>query len=286
MKIGIIGIGVIGKLFVDRVEETEHSAVVYDIDPSQMEYGVDRGAHPAEHPADLTNRSDVVVMALPGTPEVELTMEDDEGVLEELSDDQLVIDVTTTLPETSIKYENRCADRGAEFIEAPITGAAPRDGWHMMIGGTEESYEAARDVLNILCDDYVRIGDVGQAQKFKLGLQMRYAGHHAIDAEIVEFARDNGIDPELFNEFLEMGIWEQYFTEDFSQGIEGLGSLAIWRKDIGYAQQVAHENNTALPLNSAVHDAYKATARRVDDDEGHAATLLKYWKELNNADER
>jgi len=42
-----------------------------------------------------------------------------------LSDDQLVIDVTTTLPETSVKYEDRCADRGAEFIEAPITGAAP-----------------------------------------------------------------------------------------------------------------------------------------------------------------
>jgi len=46
-----------------------------------MEYGVEHGAHPAEHPADLTNRSDIVVMALPGTPEVELTMEDDEGVL-------------------------------------------------------------------------------------------------------------------------------------------------------------------------------------------------------------
>lgn len=281
-EIGIIGVGVIGKLFVDRLSETDRSVVVYDIDKSQEAYARDKGASAAESPRDLSDQADTIIMALPGTPEVETTMEGSDGILSTLKTDQLIIDTSTTLPETSIAIESMCADRGATFIEAPITGAAPRDGWHMMIGGTEENYETASPLLDDLCDDHVRIGETGRATVFKLALQMRYAGHNALDAEIVEFVRDNGADPRLLNEFLGMDIWENYFTNDFSQDIEGLGGLAIWHKDIGYARQVAHENNTALPINAAVHEAYKATVRTVGENEGHAATLINYWRKLND----
>lgn len=281
-EIGIIGVGVIGKLFVDRLSETDRSVVVYDIDKSQEEYAIDKGASAAESPQDLTEQSDVVIMALPGTPEVETTIEGTDGVLAALEEGQLVVDATTTLPETSVAVESMCEEQSVPFIEAPITGAAPRDGWHIMVGGTEKNYETASPLLDDLCDDHIRIGETGKATVFKLALQMRYAGHHALDAEIVEFVRDNGANPQLLNDFLEMGIWENYFSNDFSQDIEGLGGLAIWNKDIGYARQVAHENNTALPINAAVHEAYKATVRNVKEDEGHAATLIKYWRQLND----
>ncbi|PSP91519.1 hypothetical protein BRC78_04315 [Halobacteriales archaeon QH_8_68_33] len=61
-----------------------------------------------------------------------------------------------------------------------------------------------------------------EATIFKPGLQMRYAGHHAVDAEVVEFE-----------------VFDGYFTGDFSQGVEGLGGLAIWHKDIGCAREIA-----------------------------------------------
>jgi 3-hydroxyisobutyrate dehydrogenase-like beta-hydroxyacid dehydrogenase len=280
--IGIIGVGVIGKLFVDRLSEADRSIVVHDVDESQEEYAVERGASRAESPRDLVERSDAVVLALPGTPEVESTMEGDDGVTAALEAGQLVVDATTTLPETSIAVESICAERGATFVEAPITGAAPREGWQMMVGGSEESYELASDLLDDLCDDHVRIGEVGTATVFKLALQMRYAGHNAVDAEVVEFLHDNGVDPGPLNGFLGMGIWENYFTDDFGQEIEGLGGLAIWHKDIGYARRVARENGTALPINAVVHEAYKATVRGVREDEGHAAALITYWRKLND----
>ncbi|WP_459194237.1 hypothetical protein [Halosimplex sp. J119] len=65
----------------------------------------------------------------------------------------------------------------------------------------------------------------------------------------------------------------------------GLVGLAIWHKDVGYARELAREGNTALPINAAVHEAYKATVRRAGH-EGHAATLLRYWELLNDAAER
>jgi 3-hydroxyisobutyrate dehydrogenase-like beta-hydroxyacid dehydrogenase len=285
-ELGLIGIGYIGKLFVDRLRDEEYSLTVFDVDESQVAYAVDQGATAAATPAEVGEASDVVLIAVPGSPEVETTMEDKDGLLGTLDDDQLVIDVTTTHPDTSITYEEQCTDRGARFIEAPITGAAPREGYHMMIGGTKKNYNAATEILDVICDDHVRIGEIGKGTIFKLGLQMRYAGQNALDAEIVEYAYDNGVDPELFNDFLGMDVWENYFTGDFNQDIEGLGGLSIWHKDIGYARDVAHENGTALPINDVVHEAYKAITRRASKDEGHAATLIKYWQLLNDAEHR
>lgn len=281
--VGIIGVGYIGKLFLDQLLVADYTVIVFDTDESQVEYATDRGAVAAETPASVGRESDVVIMALPGSSEVEATMEGTDGLLQGVDPNDLVIDVTTTLPETSVVCEELCAEREVQFVEAPITGGSPREGYHMMIGGSESNYDAATDILDVICADHTRIGDTGDAIIFKLALQMRYAGHHAIDAEIIEFCRDNGVDPKPLNDFLEMGIWENYFTGDFTQAIEGLGGLAIWHKDIGYAQQVAHANKTVLPLNSVVHEAYKATVRRAAADDGHAATLITYWQKLNDA---
>jgi 3-hydroxyisobutyrate dehydrogenase-like beta-hydroxyacid dehydrogenase len=289
MHVGLIGVGYIGSEFLDRLLAGGHEVTVFDIDEASVERAVDRGARAAEGPAGTAEGTDAVVMALPGTPEVEATLEGEggrAGLLGALSPGQLVVDVTTTHPEGSVVAERMCEEVGAEFVEAPITGAGPREGYQMMVGGTAERYDAAGDLLDVLCDDHTRVGPVPEGTVLKLGLQMRYAGHAALDAEIVEFVRDNGVDPRLFSEFIGMDVWEEYYTGDFGQQLEGLGSLAIWNKDIGYAREFAHENGTALPINGVVHEAYKAVCRREHETGGHASTLMRYWLMLNDAEDR
>lgn len=285
-EIGLIGVGYIGKTFLDELLDAGYPVTVFDVDDAKAAYATDRGASAADSPAEIGRGSDVVLMAVPGTPEVEATMEGDDGLLAGLGGGELVIDATTTHPDTSVVCEEMCEEVGVDFVEATITGGAPREGDHMMAGGTEEHYERASEILDVICADHERIGPIPQGTVFKLGLQMRYAGHHAIDAEVVEFVRDNGVDPRYFNDFLGFDVWEKYFTGDFSQDIEGLGGLAIWHKDIGYAREFAHNSGTALPLNGVVHEAYKATVRRADEDEGHASALVRYWQALNDAEDR
>ena len=285
-RVGLVGVGTIGKVYLDRLLDADYEVTIFDIDDSQVAYAVDRGATSAPTPAVVARNADAVLFALPGTPEVEATMEGDDGVLAGLDAGDLLVDSSTTHPDTSLACAEACEARDVRFVEAPITGAAPREGYQVMVGGTTGNYDAATDLLDVVADDHVRIGDVGEATVFKLGLQMRYAGHRAVDAEVVEFLRDGDVDPAPLSEFLGLDVWEQYFTREFGQAHEGLGSLAIWHKDIGYARDVARENATALPVNAAIHEAYKATVRRVAPDEGHASTLLRYWERLNDAESR
>jgi len=280
-RIGLIGVGFVGKLFVDSLTEAGYPLTVYDIDESQTTYATERGAEAAGSPGEVARRSEVLLLALPGSPEVEATMEDDSGVLRALDADDTVIDATTVRVATAVEYAGRCRDRGARFVSAPLTRAAPTPGVHMMVGGPEADYEAAHEIVETVSARHVRFPDVERALRFKYALQIRYAAQLAVDAEIVAFAEDSGVDPRPLEEFLGMDIEERLFSDDFEKRVEGLGGLAIWDKDLGYALEAAREDDTALPLTASVHDAYKAGRRLAEDDEGHAATIKRYWRALN-----
>ena len=280
--IGLIGVGFIGKRFVESLSEAGHSFTVFDVDPSQEAYASERGADVADSPAGVAAASEVVLMALPGTPEVESTMEGDDGLLSALDPGDVVIDSTTTKVATALDYRARCEERGVHWVTAPLTRAAPVEGIHMMIGASDASYEAAKEVVKTVSARHIRLGSVERAKRFKYMLQIRYAAHAAVDAEVVAFAREGDVDPRPLNEFLGMDISEKLFEDDYTQDAEGLGTLAIWDKDLGYALDLAREDDTAMPLTSMVHEAYKHGNRVAREDEGDAATIARYWRALND----
>jgi 3-hydroxyisobutyrate dehydrogenase-like beta-hydroxyacid dehydrogenase len=279
--IGLIGVGYIGKRFVESLREAGHSLTVYDIDESQVEYAVERGAEAADRPAEVGRASDAVFMALPGTPEVEATMEGEDGLLAALDPGDVVVDSTTTKVETAVAYEGRCEDRNVHWVSAPLTRAAPVEGIHMMIGGSGANYGEAAELIETVSTRHIRLGDVERALRFKYMLQIRYASQLALDAEIVAFAKEGDVDPRPLNEFLGMDISERLFEEDYTQDVEGLGGLAIWDKDLGYALDVAHEDDIAMPLTSLVHETYKHGHRVAREEEGDATTIARYWAALN-----
>lgn len=280
-KIGLVGVGSIGKLFADALTEAGYPLAVYDVDESQMAYATERGAEAAGSPVDVAESSEVLLFALPGSPEVEMTMQGADGFLSALAAGDVVIDSTTVRVDTAVEYAGRCRDRGVHFVSAPLTRAAPEPGIHMMVGGPEEDYEAAREVVKTVSERHIRFEDVERALRFKYALQIRYAARLAVDAEVVAFAEDSEVDPRPFADFLGMDVSERLFEDDFEQDVEGLGGLAIWTKDLGYALEAARGDDTAMPLTATVQEAYKVGRRLAGEEEGDAATIKKYWQALN-----
>lgn len=281
-RIGAIGIGFIGKLLVERLVDADYDVVGYDIDPEKRAWLTEQGGEWVDSPAAVADETDAVFLAVPGAPEVESTFEGEDGLLETLETGQLVVDTTTTGPDAAEAAAGLCAARGVSFVTAPLTRNAPAGGVHMMVGGAEADYDCATPLLDAVSRRHLRIGTPAEAQTFKLILQARYACQEAVDAEVVAFARDQGLDPRTYKEFLGLDVEESYLTRDFSQDIEGLGGLLIWHKDLGYGQDVARESNTATPILNAVFEAYKYGVRTASDDDSHAATILRYWEELND----
>jgi len=281
-KIGAIGIGYIGKLLVERLIEADYDVVGYDIDPEKEAWLTEQGGEWVDSAAAVADDTDAIFLAVPGATAVRQTFEGEGGLLETLDADQLVIDTSTTGPDAAAAAADLCADRGVGFVTAPLTRNAPAGGVHMMVGGTEDDYARATPLLDVVSRRHRQIGTPEAAQTFKLILQARYACQEAVDAEIVAFARDQGLDPRPYEEFLGLDIEESYLERDFNQAIEGMGGLAIWHKDLGYGLEVARESNTATPIANAVFEAYKHTVRTASDDEGHAATILRYWEGLND----
>lgn len=280
-RTGLIGVGHIGKHFVDSIREADHLLTVYDIDPDQVAYAMDRGAESAENPAGVGRASDVVLISVPGSPEVETVMEGDDGLLAGLSAGDLVIDTTTEHPATAVRYERECTERDIGFVSSPLTRIAPTPGLSLMVGGTQENYDRAREVLDVIAGEHTRIGRVDESLTFKLMLQLRYLGHEAVDAEVVAFGRDMGLDPGLMNSFLDLDIPERLLEEDFSAAHEGMGGLRTWHKDLGYLLDVARENDTATPLASVFHEIYKSAVRSATSEERNSTTILRHWQRLN-----
>lgn len=279
-RVGLIGVGFVGKRFVDALAAADYPLTVYDVDPGQVAYATERGADAADSPAAVAAAADAVVLALPGAPEVRETLVGDGAVLETLSEG-LVVDASTVGPGAAEEFAEAAREADVAFLTAPLTRGAAGGGIHFMCGGDPAVYEAASPLLDVLGRKRTRLGSVREAQTFKLLLQLRYAGREAVDAEVVAAARALDVDPAPIREFLGLDLDEAYLAEDFSPAIEGMGGLAIWRKDLGYLLALARETNTATPLAATVQEAYKYAARVARDDEGDAATILRYWLALN-----
>ena len=279
--IGLVGVGYIGKRLVESLREAGYPLTVFDVDPAQVAYARDRGADVADSPAGVAEASDAVLLALPGTPEVEATMEGEGGLLSALESGDVVVDTSTTKVGTAVACESACEELDVHWLTAPLTRAAPVEGIHMMVGGSVASYEAAAAVVEAVSARHIRFESVERAMRFKYMLQIRYAAHNAVDAEILAFARESGVDPRPLNQFLGMDIAEALFEDDYGQDVEGLGTLGIWNKDLGYALDVARKDDIAMPLTSLVHETYKHGHRVAGENEGDAATVARYWRALN-----
>jgi 3-hydroxyisobutyrate dehydrogenase-like beta-hydroxyacid dehydrogenase len=283
--VGVVGAGHIGGLLADELLAADCEVVAYDVEADRVAELVERGAAAADSAAAVAARADAVFLALPGAPEVERVVLDD-GLLDALDAGDLLVDASTTGPEAATAVAGACEERDVTFLSAPVTrgGPGPDDGMHAMVGGDPDAHEAATDLLDAVTVDHVRVGDHGAAQRFKLLLQLLYAGRAAVDAEVVAAARDQDLPADVLNDVLELDVSERLLSGNFSSPRAGMGGLAIWHKDLGYLQSVTADRDTALPLGSAVHEAYRHAMRVRDPDEKDAAAVVRHWERLNGGD--
>ncbi|RIK45320.1 MAG: hypothetical protein DCC57_16730 [Chloroflexi bacterium] len=273
-RLGLIGLGNIGKFYAERLLQHDYALTVLDLDPARVAYATGLGAEPAADPGDVARRADIVILSLPGSHAVEQVMEGPTGLLAHLQPGQVVIDTGTSRPDTDIHYAARCRERGAGFLDAPLTYR--RQGQIIMAGGSAEDYAQAEAVLTCLSYKVRHVGQVGEGQVLKLINQAILAGRLAVYAEAVELAKVHHVDPRLLKDYLEFDIPEDLFGDDFTGG----GHLALHYKDLGYLLEMAHASAAQIPISSLVHEIFK-TSKLYGAANWKQPGIITYWRRLN-----
>lgn len=182
--VGVIGVGALGICLVERLVSGEFPVVVFDADRRATARAVEAGAAEAADPREMARTCDVIVVCVTGPDDVQEVLLGQHGAVASVGPGSVVLDLTTSLPDTSRLVGERLADRGARYLDAPVSRGVPaaqRGELSIMVGGERDTLEAARPVLERFGTDIVPVGTVGAGHAVKL-LNMMLMGCHLVAA--------------------------------------------------------------------------------------------------------
>lgn len=277
-NVGLIGLGNIGSFYSRKLLEAGYPLTVLDPDADKQKAAVDAGARGAVTPAEVAKASDTIILSLPNSEVVGDVMEGENGILSAIQEGQLVIDTSTCRPSTAVRYEKLCAAKKAGFIDSPLSWRKP--GQILMVGGSEENFTKAEEILACISYKYRLVGPIGYGQYLKMINQAVLANTMAVNCEAVELTKKCGIDPKLLRDYLEFDIPEVLYTEDYM----GVGQLALHYKDLGYLNEIAHDICANIPISALVHELFKTT-KLYGDTRWIQAGIQTYYNRLNSSEE-
>jgi 2-hydroxy-3-oxopropionate reductase len=272
MRIGFIGLGVMGRPMADNLLAAGHELFVY-------RGRTDLAAHVCASAKEVAERSEVVILMVPDTPDVEAALFAPGGAAEGLRAGSLVIDMSSISPTATIGFAQLIEKLGCDYLDAPVSGGelGARDGTlTIMAGGRPDVFERARPIFDVLGKNVTLIGGPGAGQTAKVANQIIVGLTIEAVAEGLLFAERAGADPAVVRQALMGGFassrilevhGERMVNEAFEPGFR----LRLHRKDLGLAVQAAAELDLALPNTAATQQLMNAAIAAGDGDLDHSA---------------
>jgi len=256
IDVGMIGLGEIGTALAQDLALKGFPVAGYDLDSSKNPAGV----RLETSPAGIAKRANVILIAVTGSDAVNDIVD---RLLPDLDRRHQVIDVGTTLPSVDIRCARICAERGASFVDAPIT---LRIGRTFLVGGVLTAN--GREVLDA-AGQVIEVGAPGSGQLLKLANQLLVFGQVALQCEAVELARRVGLEPRLLSDELQWRIPERVFGKDFS----GPDQVSLCRKDLQYVLELAEASEAKVPIARFLKEVLDSVGP------GTLEAIVNYWRD-------
>ncbi|MDR1961342.1 MAG: 2-hydroxy-3-oxopropionate reductase [Gracilibacteraceae bacterium] len=291
MKIGFIGLGIMGKPMSKNLVKAGYSLVVRDNKKSAMDELAALGAAVAESPCAAAQQADVIFTMLPNSPQVKEVILGENGVLQGAKPGALVIDTSSIAPLVSREIGARLAERGVRFIDAPVSGGEPKaiDGTlSFMVGACEDDFAEAKPLLEKMGASVVLCGELGAGNVTKLANQIIVAVNIAAVSEALLLAAKAGVEPEKVYEAVKGGLAGSaalnakaplIMDRRFDPGFR----INLHIKDLNNVLDTGHEVGAPLPLTAAVMEMMQTLRADGHEAKDHGALAL-YYEKLANAE--
>ena len=255
-RIGFAGLGTMGASMAANLARAGAPLTVWNRTPGRAAALLELGAHEAASPAELGAASDVVVVCVSDSPDVATVLFGPSGVAEGVAAGSLVIDCSTISPETTRGLGKRLAERGVGMVDAPVSGGsegARLGTLTIFVGGSDSDVARARPILEAIGRTITHMGPLGNGQAAKAVNQVIIGGAYLGVAEGIVLGIRAGLDPHLLVEALSGGAAQSWILANRSARMIDdeypLGfRLALHRKDLGIALEMAGETGVMLPV--------------------------------------
>ena len=281
MQLGFIGLGIMGMPMAKHLVAAGHPLVVYSKTTSKAHA---LGQSVATSPAELARKADLIFMIVSDTAGVE---EMAAGLLEGIRKDAIVVDCTTISPSASRRLAAKFAERGAHWLDAPVTGSkagAEKGTLTFMIGGDQAVFEKVKPFLQPMGQNIYHVGGQGMGLHAKLSQNLVLALTFEGVCEGLVLAAKAGIAPRVMYDILQnsaakTGILEYKSAAIFKRNWATNFSLKWMHKDIGLMLESGKELGVPLPGLAIVHQLFGASIARGHGEEDYASviTLLEEW---------
>lgn len=284
MKIGWIGLGIMGKPMAKNLLKAGYELWVNNRSQGPMEELAACGAHAATR-KELAENAEVIITMLPNGPQVREVILGD--VIKDMRPGQIFIDCSSISPVVSKEIAAALAEKGVEMLDAPVSGGEPKaiDGTlSFMVGGKQAVFDRCKDILGAMGASVTRCGEVGAGNTTKLANQIIVACNIQAVAEAFTLAQKAGVDPEVVYKAIRGGLAGSTVLDAkgpmMIAGNDKPGfKIDLHIKDLDNALDCAHTVGAPVPMTAAVQEILQWLHNNDCGENDHSA-IAKYYEHL------
>ncbi|WP_298752879.1 2-hydroxy-3-oxopropionate reductase [uncultured Arcobacter sp.] len=287
MKVGFIGLGIMGKPMAKNLLKAGYELVVTNRSKTSVDELVNAGAIGANSAKELAQQVDVVITMLPNSPQVKEVILGEDGVIDGIKEGGVIIDMSSIAPLASQEISAQLAKKGVELLDAPVSGGEPKaiEGTlSVMVGGKKEVFDKFYELMMSMASSVVYTGKVGAGNTTKLANQIIVALNIAGMCEALVLATKAGVEPELVYQAIRGGLAGSAVLDakaplvmdrKFDPGFK----INLHIKDLQNALDTAHEIGAPVHLTAAIMEIMQAMKAQGEDNLDHCG-LIRYYERL------
>ncbi|MDR2940078.1 MAG: 2-hydroxy-3-oxopropionate reductase [Clostridiales bacterium] len=288
MKIGVIGLGIMGKPMCKNLIKAGYELIVCDMAAANVEEVAALGAQSAPNGKAVAESCELIITMLPNSPHVKEVVMGENGVLKGAKSGAILIDMSSIAPLAAQEIASACEMQGVEMLDSPVSGGEPKaiDGTlSIMVGGKKEIFDKVKDTLAAMGTSVVYCGTIGAGNTTKLANQIIVALNIAAVSEAFMLAKKAGVDPILVYDAIKGGLAgstvmnakvPMIMNANFKPGFR----IDLHIKDLNNALDTGHGVGSPLPLTATVMEMMQVLKSDGFSQEDHSA-LVRYYEKLS-----
>jgi len=280
MKIGFVGLGIMGTPMAEHLIKGGHELFLYSI-PSVPSSVVQAGGKACASGKEAAQKADIVFIMVPDTPHVGAALFDENGIAAGLSAGKIVVDMSSISPVETKVYAKKVNALGCDYLDAPVSGGevgAKAASLTIMVGGPEAAFDKVKPLFALMGKNVTLVGGNGDGQTCKVANQIIVALNIEAVGEALLFASKMGADPAKVRQALMGGFassrilevhGERMIKRTFDPGFR----IELHQKDLNLALSSARAVGLSLPNTATAQELFNACAAHGGKAWDHSAMV-------------